>query len=138
MDISVRTVPDFVGEDRSWLASQDGTQNPKSGVLAIPLFTKATHYPNGVIKSGTLVVKATSGTHSGKYGPYDSTATDGRQNAANAFHLFNTTSVDWRSAAVYTGCPLLRRGFIREANLPANSGITSGAKTALVNRYTYE
>lgn len=136
MDIKVRTVGDFIPEDRSWLASQDGTQNPKSGVLAIPLFTKNTHYPNDVIKSGTWVVKATSGTHAGKYGPYDSAATDGRETAANAFPLFNSTPV--KTGDVYLGCPLQRRGVIREANLPANSGVTSGLKTALNPRFIFE
>jgi hypothetical protein len=138
MDISVRATGDFVGEDRSWLASQDGTQFLKNGVLALPLFTKATHYPNGVIRSGTWVVKATSGTHAGKYGPFDAAATDGRQTAANAFPLFNTTSVDPKSSAVYVGCPLQRRGYIREANRPPTSGVTSGLKTALAGRFSFE
>lgn len=138
MDISVRTVGDYVGEDRSWLASQEGTQFLKNGVLALPLFTAATHYPKNVIKSGTWVVKATSGTHAGKYGPYDSAATDGRQTAANAFVLFNSTSVDPKSAATYVGCPLQRRGVIRESNLPANSGVSSGLKTGVAARFSFE
>jgi hypothetical protein len=136
MDIKVRTVGDFVPEDRSWLASQDGTQNPKSGVLAVALFTKATHYPKGMVMSGTWLVKATSGPHAGKYGPFDAAATDGRQTAANAFPLFNSTPI--RDGDTYLGIPLQRRGVIRESNLPANSGVTSGLKTALNPRFIFE
>jgi hypothetical protein len=136
MDIKVRTTGDYIPEDRSWLASQDGTQNPKSGVLAVPLFVKATHYPKGQIMSGTVLVKATSGPHAGKYGPADAAATDGRQTLANGYFLFNSTPV--KDGDVYIGIPLQRRGFIRESNLPANSGVTSGVKTALNPRFIFE
>lgn len=136
MDIRVRPTGDFVGEDRSWLASQDGTQFLKNGVLAVALFTANTHYPAGVIKSGTWLVKCTSGTYSGKYGPYDNAATDGRQVEENALALFNSTPV--KTGDTFLGIPLQRRGVIREASLPANSGVTSGLKTGLAARFTFE
>ena len=137
MDISLKKTSDFVPEDRSWLASQDGTQFNRSVVLAIPLFTKSTHYPDGVIKSGTLLGKATSGTHAGKYGPYSDSATDGRQVAVG--HLFNSTSVrEDADAPTYVGAPLQRRGAIDESGLPTNHGVDSAAKTDLKGLFTYE
>lgn len=137
MDISPKKTGDFVPEDRSWLASADGTQFNKSVTLAIPLFTKATHYPDGVIKSGTLLAKATSGTHSGKYGPYSDAATDGRQVAVG--HLFNSTPVRADADTPdYVGAPLQRRGVIDQTNLPTNHGVDAAAKTDLKGLFTYE
>lgn len=136
MDIKVRRTGDFVPEDRSWLASQDGTQNPVSAVIAVPLFTKNTHYPDGVIKSGILLAKATSGTYAGKWGPYSAAASDGREVGANARHLFNSTPV--KDGDVLLGVPLMRRGFILQVRLPANHGVDSAAKTALKAIFTYE
>lgn len=137
MDIAISRSTDFVGEDRSWLASADGTQHLKSITLALPLFTKNTHYPNGVIKSGTVLGRCTSGTHNGKYGPYSDAATDGRQVAVG--HLFNSTAV--RSDALaptYVGAPMQRRGVVDESALPTNHGLDSAGKTDLAGKFIYE
>lgn len=137
MDIALKTVGDFIPEDRSWLASADGTQHLKSIVLALPLFDADDHYPNGVIMSGTVLGKCTSGTHSGKYGPYDNTATDGRQTAKG--HLFNSTPVRTdASAPTYVGAPLQRSGVVDESMLPTNHGLDSAAKTDLAGHFIYE
>ena len=137
MDIAPKRSADFVVEDRSWLASADGTANLKSVSLAIPLFTEATHYPDGVIKSGTLLAEATSGTYAGKYGPYDDAATDGRQTATG--HLWNTTPVRTDSLApTYVGAPMQRWGVIDESNLPTNHGVDAAAKVDLKGSFTYE
>lgn len=135
MELNVRSTGDFVPEDRSWLASADGTQNLKSIVLAKALFTEGTHYPAGVIKSGTLLGRASSGTHSGKYGPYSDGATDGRQVAVGV--LFNSTPIRSDSPS-YIGAPMQRWGVIDESSLPANNGVDSAAKTDLKGSFTFE
>lgn len=55
--------------DQSWLGSTHGIRNARTGVIDISTFTKATHYPDGYIKSGFPVALV-----DGKYVPYDVTA----------------------------------------------------------------
>lgn len=128
-DISVSKVEHQV-EDRSWLASPHGTgpgENP-SVTLNPALFNQANHYPNGYIRSGTVVAKVTA---TGLYGPYDASAEDGR--ATPAGHLYSSVSVRNRDgslkAKAATG--LLIHGYVTESKLPANHGVTSTVKTAL-------
>lgn len=71
MDISVRSVSPLIVEDRSWLGDADGTQATRSITLATSLFTKATHFPLGVLKSGTVLARVTAaGATQRMYGPY--------------------------------------------------------------------
>jgi hypothetical protein len=76
MDITVRSTSPLVVEDRSWLGDVDGTQATRSITLYAPAFTKSTHYPNGVLKSGTVLARYTSGAHLGLYGPYAGQASE--------------------------------------------------------------
>jgi hypothetical protein len=59
-----------VQEDRSWLADADGSQATRSITLRTAGFTAGTHFPNGVLLSGTVLAKYTSGAYAGLYGPY--------------------------------------------------------------------
>ncbi|MGI9091549.1 MAG: head decoration protein [Gemmatimonadaceae bacterium] len=86
-DIGVFTQP-YLAEDRSWLLSEPDNAYQIGGTLSIPAFTQAVHYPNGYIPSGTVVGLITA---SGLYGPYDDTATDGRQTAVGV--LFGSIRV---------------------------------------------
>ncbi len=70
MDISVRRTSSLIVEDRSWLGDVDGTQATRSVTLLISLFTKNTHYPNDVLKSGTVIARVASGVNEGLWGPY--------------------------------------------------------------------
>lgn len=59
--------------DLSWLRNPEwANAHAVSGtiVLANPDWVEATHYPDGVIKSGTLVAIHTSGTYDTTFGPY--------------------------------------------------------------------
>lgn len=76
MDISVRRTSPLVVEDRSWLADVDGTQATRSITLRTAAFTKATHFPNGVLKSGTVIAQYTSGAYAGLWGPYAGSASE--------------------------------------------------------------
>jgi hypothetical protein len=66
MDISVRTT-DYGVEDRSWLGSAHGTTATRTITLDTSAFTAATHFPDGYVKSGTVLGRITA---SGLYGPY--------------------------------------------------------------------
>lgn len=70
MDLSVRKTSPLVVEDRSWLGDVDGTQATRSITLVTASFTKATHFPNGCLKSGTVLARYASGANVGLWGPY--------------------------------------------------------------------
>lgn len=88
MQLFSQTTETFGNEDQSWLRSKHGTDAAETAVLDIASFTKATHYPDGYIKSGEPLGKVTA---TGLYGPYDGTATDGRETLVG--HLFTTQGV---------------------------------------------
>lgn len=72
MDLALSTTTYGV-EDRSWLASRDGTAFTQSITLDISTFTSGTHFPNGYIPSGVCLGKITA---SGLYGPYAGTTAE--------------------------------------------------------------
>lgn len=123
--IAVKAGPTIVGENRAWLQSQHGADagaNP-SVTLDVAAFTKATHYPDGFVPSGTVLGKI-AGT--GRYGPYDNAATDGRGVAAG--FLYGSLVVD---GLAKVGGALVVHGFVDAARLPANSGLDANARTDL-------
>lgn len=84
MDLSQRTET-FGQDDQSWLGSSHGTDMARSVTLDKSMFTAGTHFPSGYFKSGIPIARITGtgqGGEVGKYGPYDDTATDGRQTLA--------------------------------------------------------
>lgn len=120
-------VTNFQAEDRSWLRGPHGTDpgsNPTVTLLTA-LFSKATHYPNGFIPSGIVLGKVTA---TGVYGPYDSTAEDGREVAAGL--LFGSLTV--RGDRVASG--MVEHGFVTAARLPIATGagaLDAAAREAL-------
>jgi hypothetical protein len=134
MDISVVQKGSLQVEDRSWLGSADGTGVCKPATLAPSLFTKATHFPNGVVKSGTWLAKVTAvGATQGLYGPYTPGASNGLQTVAGV--LYNTTPM--AEGGANTAVPLQERGVVIPAKLPANNGLDAGARTALAGRFIF-
>ncbi len=134
LDISVRSKGAFIPEDRSWLGDHDGTTVCKTITLAPSLFTKATHFPQGVVKSGTWVAKyTTAGALQGTYGPYTPGATNGLQTVAGV--LFNSIALE--EGGPNKAAPLQERGVVIPARLPANHGLDAAAKTALANRFIF-
>jgi len=132
MDISV-TTETWTVEDRSWLGSRDGTQYTQSCTLYVPAFTRATHYPQGFIPSGTALAKITSGAGEGLYGPYDAAATDGR--AEPEGFLFNSTPVR-EGGATNLGAPLMWRGVIKVSRLPR--AVDSAGREALAAKFRFQ
>ena len=129
-DISVE-IKAFQVEKRSWLIPQPGGIGhgyTPSGTLDMSLFDAETHYPNGYVPSGMALGQVT-GTK--LLGPYDPTASDGRQAATGA--LFASLSV--RSATSKIGCAVVKAfAVIKLSKLPFQSGPGSfdeAARTAL-------
>ena len=69
MDLQV-TSQTLNSRDLSWLTGTFGLENAHPGTLLIAGATKATHYPNGYIKPGTLLAKYTSGGNAGLLAPF--------------------------------------------------------------------
>ncbi|WDM16744.1 head decoration protein [Streptomyces lavenduligriseus] len=113
MDLSLKT-ESFTQDRRDWLGSSHGTDVPVSVTLDVSKFTANTHYPDGFIKSGVPLGKITA---TGLYGPYDDTATDGRQTLVG--FLFTAQDVNSRRvASTKVVGSMLWHGAIREAKLP--------------------
>lgn len=70
MDLSPQKTTVSGLSDKSWLHSLHGVDLNKSVTLDLTLFDEATHYPDGSIRSGTVLGKVTA---TGLYGPYGGT-----------------------------------------------------------------
>lgn len=83
MDLST-SVRSVGGSDQTWLASAHGIGTARTRTLDLSKFTSGTHYDAAtkVLKGGIGIAKITA---TGLYGPYDTTATDGRQSALDSF-----------------------------------------------------
>ncbi|MEU0858420.1 head decoration protein [Streptomyces griseofuscus] len=114
MDLSLKTVS-YSQDRKDWLGSQHGTDVLRSVTLDVSTFTKATHYPDGYLKSGLPIGKITA---TGKYGLYDDTKTDGRQTLVG-FLWTGVEVIDHRgNASTSVGGSMLIHGFINTAKLP--------------------
>lgn len=89
------------------------------------------HYPNGYIPSGTAVGKVTA---TGKFGPYDNTASDGREVCYGLTFADVTVVRQNGSIASTVGTGAFVRGAVNSGWLPFQSGpgsIDAAAKTDL-------
>lgn len=75
MDLSTKSET-FGADDPSWLASRKGLGTARSITLDVSAFTKATHYPDGFLKSGLPLARRTS---DGQYVPYNTGGTGGAE-----------------------------------------------------------
>ncbi len=79
MDLQNRTETFNQGQ-LDWLHRIDGVlENSIGYTIVTDDLVESIHYPDGFIKPGTLIAKYTSGANDGKFGPFTSDATDGRQ-----------------------------------------------------------
>lgn len=115
----------FGSGDMSWLGSAHGLRNARTAILDISAFTKATHYPDGYIPSGTPVAKV-----AGLLVPYDKTeATTTDAGVLAGFVLTDQPVVGTEDFAV----PLLDHGRVNVAKVPYSGGFaapTAAAKKA--------
>lgn len=122
-DISLTSTSHQV-ENRAWMLSQFGQgpgENPNI-VLDFSLFTQATHFPNGFVKSGEPLAKVTA---TGFYGPYTPGATNGLEVGAGLLHSVAKKP----GSGNRTGGALVVAGFIKESKLPR--AIDNAFRTAL-------
>lgn len=121
-------------EKRGWLWGEHGTEPGCNPTITLDFaaggLTAGTHYPNGYVPSGIVLGKITA---TGKYGAYDSAATDGRQNPVGL--LFSAVKAP-QNTATPVGAALFVHGFVDATRLPFQSGIggaTTAAQTALTH-----
>ncbi|MBU8830837.1 head decoration protein [Mycolicibacterium goodii] len=126
-DITVHSSAYHV-DNREWIVGTHGADLTPGVTLDISKFTAGTHYPNGFIPSGTVLGKVTA---SGLYGPYDNSATDGREVAAGLLFSFIKAVDATGKTNTKVGGAIFVHGGVKEAKLPANSGIDAAAKTDL-------
>ncbi|MEV0759531.1 head decoration protein [Nocardia sp. NPDC050435] len=131
-NIAVRQTGIRYGDSRVWVYADQSEQRGRASVtLDMSKFTPATHYPKGYLPSGIVLGKITA---SGLYGPYDNTATDGREVAAgflwDAFTPTDTTGKE--SAPLWVGV-----GLIQENKLPSGHGLDAAAKTDLAGWFKF-
>lgn len=117
-DISVHSSK-YQVEDRSWLASQHGVELTPGVTLDISKFTKATHYPNGYIPSGTAIGHITA---TGLYGPYDDTASDGTNVCAGLLFSSVRAIDNGGNTLTSVGGARFIHGAVRVDRLPFTSG----------------
>jgi hypothetical protein len=136
MHLEVRKTSPLVVEDHSWLGDAADTQSWRPATLVVASFTKNTHYPQGVLRSGTVIGKYTSGPNQGLWGAYDNAATDGRQTAVG--FLATTQQIEVAGGIpVRIGVPLKERGFIKPYNLPAGHGLDAAARADLAAHFIF-
>lgn len=125
--MAVSTVNEYGSEDRSWLLGPHGTDMPINVVLNGALFD-TDDFPDGVVKSGTILGVVTA---SGLYGPY-TTADSSTGLGVAAAILFNTVKVPATGTVADAG---LVHCAVKVARLPyastAAGGLDAGARTDL-------
>jgi len=124
MDLTIRTT-EYGVDTKRWVGSQHGYPAPAPSIaLVSDMFTTA--FPDGFVPSGVALGKVTA---TGRYGPYASAATDGRQTMVG----FLADLVTIRAGAI-VGAALYEHGPVVEAFLPTNHGLTAAGKTSVAGR----
>lgn len=130
MDIAPRSVS-YALDQHDWLGSAHGTDSTETITLDLSLFDKATHYPDGFIRSGTPLGKVTAG---GLYGPYAGGASNGQDVLAG--FLYGGVEIPTGSPApTRLGAALFVHGKVREARLPI--AVDANGKTDVAGRIRF-
>lgn len=114
----------FGAGDQSWLASTHGIHECRTETVDISAFTKATHYPDGYIPSGTAVAKV-----GGVLVPYDPTEATVANAGVLAGHIFTDQPTD---GTTDFAVPLLDHGRVHASKVPGGAFVqpTAEAKRA--------
>lgn len=138
---AVRAEVEWANEDRRWLAHRKGYDSNRSITLDMSTFAAGHLTEKGAIPSGTVLGKITA---SGKYGPYDTDGTDGRQ-AADGF-LFSSVPLEIGevlATAPDRGAALTWEGIVNQDFLPVftvsgNEGKLDAAARADLTHFRFE
>jgi hypothetical protein len=123
MDISPVTTS-HAPSNNAWAISADWVESVTvDGAVG---FDPATHFPAGILPSGTALAKVTA---SAKYALYDQDAVDGRTVFVGFTHGDITIS-----ATKSVGAAMLTHGQVREAQLPFAVAGTAWADNPLIRR----
>lgn len=117
MDLTPTTTS-YGADSKEWLGSAHGTTTAEAITLDPALMLAV--FEDGDIPSGVVLGKVTA---TGRYGPYDDAAVDGRAVARG--HLFDGVKV---AAGHNIGAALLWHGQVIEAKLPADHGLDANGK----------
>lgn len=124
MDLTQVQTENITFDDPGWLGSEHGVQAAKPIVLDAALFTGATHYPDGYLKSGCVLGKVTA---TGRYGPYKDDASNGQEVAVG--FLYGTTKV--LSGTATPAGALLWHGSVVKSKVPHGTGSSATTPGAL-------
>lgn len=114
----------YANEDRRWLADLTALETTEPGTLDGDLFPAGT-FVDGLVPSGVDLGRVTA---TGRLGPYDDAAADGRQVAVG--HLLDTVTV---RAGARIPVAVVNAGAVIRNRLPANSGHNAAAEADLRN-----
>lgn len=123
------------GEDLSWLRSEYGTEHGGLSITLDASLFGSTPFPGGIVKSGTVLGKVTSG---GKYGPYKSDASDGTQLPVGVLLATVDLTDGGVTTAVDQPASLLLRGVLISSKMPQGTGssaTTPGALDSVATTY---
>lgn len=113
----------FGSGDMTWMGSSHGLREARTAILDISAFTKATHYPDGYIPSGTPVALV-----AGLLVPYDKT--EATVTGAGILAGFVLTDQQVVNDTVDFAVPLLDHGRINVAKVPYSGGFAAPAAAA--------
>ena len=126
MDLTTQ-VASTGGTDLTWLRSDHGISSGLVRTLDVTKFTSGTHYDatTKVLKSGIALAIVTA---TGLYGPYDTTASDGRQLVLDSFVLFEEPlTLDNGSTSAKVAVAVLRHAIINQPLRPIAAHRAGGA-----------
>lgn len=113
----------FGSGDMSWLGSAHGLRNARTAILDISAFTKATHFADGYIPSGTPVALV-----AGLLVPYDKT--EATVTGAGILAGFVLTDQPVVNETQDFAVPLLDHGRVNVAKVPYSGGFAAPAAAA--------
>lgn len=125
MDLQPITYSESTTADRPWLASTHGLDTPLTITLDTALFTPGTHYapaalnqPRNVMQAGTPLGRVTT---TGLYGPWDTTAADGRATFTGVL----LADVPFVPGSPRAGAALFWHGVIAAAHIPGGLDVSA-------------
>lgn len=138
-DFSVTSGITGENQDTRWRASAHGEDAARPGQLDPTKFTSGTHFNLGgrtdnVVPSGVALGQITA---TKLYGPYDSTATDGREKLAGYLNDNAGVSLGATPATSKPTCAVLKHGLIKASRLPIPAQRTSVLTATATGSFTY-
>lgn len=135
-DISLRTERTYLGGSHRWVGRTSGLEDADSITLDGATLDRVTAFPNGFYPSGLTLGKITA---TGLYGPYDDTASDGRQTAVG-FLAEDVPYDRYGTASAPFGGALMWWGEVVTAYLPpspATGLLDAAGKTDLAGKFRF-